>query len=59
MTGAMVLTLLIALAGCGNIVGPVYGPSAGANSGSDSSAVAPRTNPKMDGPPGALAPEKE
>jgi hypothetical protein len=51
------------LAGCGNILGPVYGSTADASSRSTTSGEAaqnrvdaPRSNPKMDGPPGALAP---
>jgi hypothetical protein len=66
MNRAVLLSLLIGLAGCGNVVGPVYGASAGMPSRSSSAdaavqspVAAPRTNPKMDGPPGALAPAGE
>jgi hypothetical protein len=60
MIKAMLLTSLIGLAGCGNVVGPVYGSSAGMparpapDAASQGHVEAPHSNPKMDGPPGAL-----
>jgi hypothetical protein len=66
MIRTVLLSLLIGVAGCGNVVGPVYGSSAGlpsrpssADAATQAPVTAPRTNPKMDAPPGALTPAGE
>jgi uncharacterized protein YceK len=63
MIRIVLLSLLVGLSGCGNVVGPVYGSGAGmpprspsADAAKQAPVAAPRTNPKMDAPPGALTP---
>lgn len=66
MIRTALLLLVVGLVGCGNIIGPVYGSGAGmplqappADAAVQAPVAAPRTNPKMDAPPGALSPAGE